>query len=192
MKVLKKVIKYPYSKLYERRRWGVEYAAKKISNCHSRYIAKLLKKYNASIGEDVNFKDKIQLDNFIGDQDAKNDFSNLTIGNNCYIGKGVFFDLPDKITIGHECAVSAGVKFITHADCGDRIMSKWYPRQTGQIVIGYGSWIGVNAVILHGVLLGHCCVVGAGSVVTKSFPPYSVIVGNPARFVKRLKPKISK
>ena len=45
-------------------------------------------------------------------------------------------------------------------------------------------WVGARAIILPGVHLGEGCIVGAGSVVTKSFPPFSVVVGNPAKVVK--------
>lgn len=55
------------------------------------------------------------------------------------------------------------------------------------IRIGSHCWIGMNAVILPGVELGDFTIVGAGSVVTKSFPEgYCVIAGNPARIVKML------
>lgn len=51
--------------------------------------------------------------------------------------------------------------------------------------IGDCAWIGGDAVILQGVEIGKGAVVGAGSVVTKSVPPYCVVVGNPARVVKQ-------
>jgi acetyltransferase-like isoleucine patch superfamily enzyme len=56
--------------------------------------------------------------------------------------------------------------------------------------IGQYCWIGMNAVILPGVKLGDFTIVGAGSIVTNSFPEgYCVIAGNPARLIKRLDPK---
>jgi acetyltransferase-like isoleucine patch superfamily enzyme len=61
----------------------------------------------------------------------------------------------------------------------------------GRIRIGQGSWIGFGAAIVcpKGELtLGRNCVVGANSVVTRSFPPYSVIAGNPAKVVKQFDP----
>jgi len=53
------------------------------------------------------------------------------------------------------------------------------------IVIEDGVWVGGNATILHGVQIGGGSVVGASTVVTKSVPPYSVVVGNPGRIVRQ-------
>lgn len=53
-----------------------------------------------------------------------------------------------------------------------------------RVVIGNDVWIGRSAIILAGVELGNGAVVGAGAVVTKSVPPYGVVAGNPARFIR--------
>ncbi len=61
----------------------------------------------------------------------------------------------------------------------------------GRIRIGQGSWIGYRAAILCDsgeLVLGRNCVVGANSVVTRSFPPYSVIFGDPARVIRQFDP----
>ena len=49
------------------------------------------------------------------------------------------------------------------------------------------AWIGMNAIILKGVEIGEGAIVGAGSVVTKNVEPWTMVAGNPARVVKRLK-----
>lgn len=54
-----------------------------------------------------------------------------------------------------------------------------------QTVIGEDSHIGANSVVLAGVQIGKRCQIGAGSVVTKNIPDYSVAVGNPAKVIKR-------
>ena len=56
--------------------------------------------------------------------------------------------------------------------------------KTDQIIIEDNVWIGANSSVLAGVHIGEHVVVGAGSVVTKDIPPFSVVVGNPARILK--------
>ena len=60
------------------------------------------------------------------------------------------------------------------------------------VIIGDGSWIGINTTILQGSTIGRNSVVGAGSVVKGKFPDYSVIAGNPARIIKRFDKDINK
>lgn len=55
---------------------------------------------------------------------------------------------------------------------------------TAKIIVEDDCWIGANAVITSGVRIGKHSVVAAGSVVTKSCPPYSVVAGNPAKIIK--------
>lgn len=47
-------------------------------------------------------------------------------------------------------------------------------------------WIGANAIILKGVTIGEGAIVGAGSVVTKDIPPYTIVAGNPARIIREI------
>ena len=54
----------------------------------------------------------------------------------------------------------------------------------GPIIIHDDVWIGSNSVILSGVTIGRGSVVGAGSVVTKDVAPYTIVAGNPAKFIK--------
>ena len=60
---------------------------------------------------------------------------------------------------------------------------------TTPIVIEDETWIGANVVIVAGVTIGKHCIVAAGSVVTKDVPSYSVVVGNPARVLKKYNPE---
>lgn len=147
------------------------------------FIADILKTYGATIGTPVNFNGAVIIDNF---DNSKSPFHNLEIGNRCFIGTDVFFDLPDKIILEDESILSASVKILTHQDTGNRIMSKHYPRKVAPVIIGAGSWIGVNSVILAGVKIGKNCVVAAGSIVINDIPDNTVVGGIPAKIIKKL------
>ena len=70
----------------------------------------------------------------------------------------------------------------------DPMMKSEYMNQEllmGRIHIGEGTWIGEKVVILPNVFVGKKCIIGAGAVVSKSVPDYSIVVGNPARVVKK-------
>jgi len=58
------------------------------------------------------------------------------------------------------------------------------------VIIEDNCWIGAHAIILLGITVSRCNVVAAGSVVTKTVPPYSVVAGVPATVVKTLDPKL--
>ena len=59
------------------------------------------------------------------------------------------------------------------------------PTTKGNVVIGNDVWIGRDVVILSGVHIGDGAVIGAGAIVSKDVPPYSIVVGNPAKVVKK-------
>ena len=59
---------------------------------------------------------------------------------------------------------------------------------TSPIIVQEDCWIGANAVVVAGVTIGKHSIVAAGSVVTKSVPPYSIVGGNPARILKQYNP----
>lgn len=90
-----------------------------------------------------------------------------------------------KIYIGDYTQIAANVGLISaNHDLGDSRR-----HAPSEIRIGRYGWIGMNAMILPGVTLGDFTIVGAGAVVTKSFPEgYCVIGGNPARLIKKIDP----
>lgn len=119
----------------------------------------------------------------------------------------VLFNYPefgDQLIIGKFCSIASGTKFIM-GPANHRISSvTTYPFQVfgglwgertpphlsqlphkGDTVIGNDVWIGRESVIMPGVKIGDGSIVAAYSVVVKDIPPYSVVGGNPARFIKR-------
>ena len=96
---------------------------------------------------------------------------------------GCYIQGAGRIDIGDYTQISANVGLIS---------SNHYIEDTRKhhiefIKIGKYCWIGMNSIILPGVILGDHTVVGAGSVVTKSFPNgYCVIAGNPAKLIKNI------
>lgn len=100
-------------------------------------------------------------------------------------GIGNYFQgIDGEIFIGKGCFIAIGVGFIT----ANHDPTNAEKHLSGKdIVLGDGCWIGMNAVILPGVTLGPHTSVGAGSVVTKSFPEgYCIVAGNPARKIKEV------
>ena len=53
-----------------------------------------------------------------------------------------------------------------------------------EVIIEKDVWVGFGAIIMHGVKLGEGSIIGAGSVVTKDIEPYTIVAGNPAKFIK--------
>jgi acetyltransferase-like isoleucine patch superfamily enzyme len=54
------------------------------------------------------------------------------------------------------------------------------------VVIENDAWIGCMSIVLKGITIGEGAIVGAGSVVTKPIPPYSIVAGNPAQIVREI------
>jgi acetyltransferase-like isoleucine patch superfamily enzyme len=90
-----------------------------------------------------------------------------------------------SVTIGNHVLLGSGC-LITDSDAhpvNPEERRAGYGGASRPIVIEDDVFIGARAIILKGVTIGKGCVVGAGAVVAKSVPPYSVVVGNPAKVV---------
>lgn len=114
--------------------------------------------------------------------------AHICIGNNCFIGYrfcalgGANIIIGDNNTFASNvCVVSENHGF----DPKDNMKYGDQPLQCAPVYIGEGCWIGEQVIILPGVSIGRKCVIGAGCIVTKNIPDYSIAVGNPARVVKR-------
>ena len=126
------------------------------------------------------------------------------------VGKGTYgllhvtsYGVGDEfLSIGDYCSIAQGVKFILGGEHAlDTITTYPFERiyvdnesietfsTKGKIIMENDVWIGSDALILSGVKLSQGTVVAAGSVVTKSSEPYSVIGGNPAKLIKKRFPE---
>lgn len=109
---------------------------------------------------------------------------NITIGKDVFINSGCHFQDQGGITIGDGSLIGHNVVLATiNHDLNPENGRK---NHYAPIYIGAHVWIGSNATILPGVSVGDWAVVGAGAVVTKDVPPFTVVGGVPARILKTL------
>ena len=112
---------------------------------------------------------------------------NIRIGKRCWIQQGCTFFDRVGITIGNDVFIAPKVNLITiNHDSDPENRSATYGRP---IVIEDKVWIGINSTILPGVTVGYGSIVGANSVVTHDVSPYTVVGGNPAKFIKEIRLK---
>ncbi len=111
----------------------------------------------------------------------------IILGDNVSIQQNLYLTCATSVQIGHDTAIAA---FVTITDIDHPYVDPALPieRQditTSPVKIGADCKIYNGVVILKGTVIGDHCVVGANSVVSGTFPSFSVIVGAPARVVKR-------
>jgi acetyltransferase-like isoleucine patch superfamily enzyme len=106
---------------------------------------------------------------------------NIIIGDHVFIGRGCEFNIRKGVSIGNDCLLASGCKFIDH-DHGvsPGILMRQQPGIEQEIMVESDVWVGANAIILKGVSLGRGCIVAAGAVVTRAVPPLEIWGGVPA------------
>lgn len=106
----------------------------------------------------------------------------LTMGAYACLSENVDCYSVDEIIIGAQATVSQGVKLCT---AGHDITSKTMELTTKSIVVGDNAWVAAWSIVVPGVTVGNGAVVAAGAVVTKDVEPWTVVGGNPAKFIKK-------
>lgn len=158
---------------------GIEVVANYLEHANPQKAIYILRYFGGRVGDGLILKRGLKIDNpVIGS------FANLIIGENCHIGKGVLFDLAQQICLQNEVVIGPEVMILTHADVGTRMLQNYFPRKEGGVTLKEGCWIGARSIIMPQVTVGECAVVGAGSVVLKDVPPYTVVAGAPAKVVR--------
>jgi acetyltransferase-like isoleucine patch superfamily enzyme len=118
---------------------------------------------------------------------------NASIGDNCILSKDVYVD--HGVSIGHRCKIQNGVSVYHGVSIGDDVFigpnvtftNDRVPRafnpdwNVTPTKVKSGASIGANSTIVCGVTIGEYAMVAAGSVVTRDVPPYTLVMGNPAR-----------
>ena len=112
----------------------------------------------------------------------------LQIGNGCFFGYRLCILVGADISIGNKVLMASDITIVSENHSVNPEAELPYMKQklrVAPVTIGDNCWIGDKVIILPGVNVGEGCVVGAGAIVTKDIPPYSIAVGNPARVIKR-------
>jgi maltose O-acetyltransferase len=112
---------------------------------------------------------------------------NIELGNYSGIGVNAMLDGTGGIVIGNNVMIASEVVILTanhkHDDITIPIMQQG--EESVPVIIEDDVWVGMRAIILPGVRIGRSSVIGAGAVVAKDVPPFSIVAGNPAKVVKR-------
>jgi UDP-2-acetamido-3-amino-2,3-dideoxy-glucuronate N-acetyltransferase len=120
------------------------------------------------------------------------------VGEDCILAKDVYVDLG--VIIGDRCKIQNGVSVYSGVRLGDDVFVGPYVSFTNdriprafnatweiiETIVENGASIGANATIVCGVTIGEFAMIAAGSVVTRDVPPYTLVMGNPARPVSRI------
>jgi acetyltransferase-like isoleucine patch superfamily enzyme len=114
------------------------------------------------------------------------------IGEGCWIGAFSLIDGSGGLTLGRGVEVSCGAALLTHSSARRCVSERAVPVDRRPTVIEDHVFIGENAVVLMGSRIGHHSIVGAGAVVLEDsvIPPYSLVVGVPARVVRSIEGEI--
>jgi len=108
----------------------------------------------------------------------------VTVGENCRIFTRTFGSEPWLISIGDRVTITSSVTILTH-DGATWLMRDKKGRRYAykKTIIGNDVFVGVNAIIMPGVIIEDKVIVAAGSIVTKSVPSGSIVGGNPAKII---------
>ena len=157
--------------------FGVNTANSYLTTVDKYALVKIVKYYGAHIGSNCDIESPLYFHNC-------KKFSNLTVGNDCHIGKCVFLDLRNHIKIQNKVTISMNTIIITHQDMGRSPLSKIYHPLSKPVLIKEGAYIGANATILMGVTIGKCSIIGADALVNQNVDDFTMVAGVPARFIK--------
>jgi acetyltransferase-like isoleucine patch superfamily enzyme len=123
----------------------------------------------------------------------------LRIGEGSVIGADLTISCGGLIDVGPGVLMSARISLLDslhdydawmapHFERDEPARFTWAMTEARPVIVGEGTWLGINVVVLPGVTIGKGCIVGANSVVTRDLPDYSVAAGAPARVLRSGRP----
>ena len=131
---------------------------------------------------------------------TETEHSKIDIGNNVFIAGGTTIDcvtdirIEDDVLISYQCIIQDSDNHSTkysvrkndNRDWKNGQYHNWDATPKGPVKISKGAWLGARVIILKGVTIGEGAVVGAGSVVTKDVPAWTIVGGNPAKIIRHI------
>ncbi len=156
-------------------------AIKIINNCK---IGKNTKVYNFANLYGCEIGENCRIGSFVEIQKGVKIGNRVKIESHTFICEGV--TIEDDVFIGHH-VVFINDKY-PHASKRSKELQTEEDWKILRTLIGKGASIGSNATILGGITISDYAMVGAGSVVTKDILPYTVVIGNPAKIIRKLHP----
>lgn len=135
------------------------------------------KRYNMGKGCSVSTNVVLERNHFLN--------GTIKIGKNVLLSKNVYIDYSGEVVLSDDVKLSAGVTIESHLhEYKPGPSGMKYEAKPTKIVIGNGVWIGLGAIICESCdNIGRFAQIGAGAIVRNSVPPYSLVVGNPAKVV---------
>lgn len=144
-------------------------------------------------------------DHSIVDASLRTDRSPATIeiGARTFISGGSIIAAAQSVSVGDDVLISWGVTIVDHDShsldfslrkndvvAWGNGLKEWKHVKISPVRIGSKAWIGFGASIMKGVTVGEGAVIAAKSVVTRDIEPWTLVGGNPARVIRKLKPEI--
>ncbi len=110
------------------------------------------------------------------------DLARVEFGDDVFVGRGVEFDVSDRVTVGESALIAPGVFITDHSHVHRKgLLIASQGCIASPVQIGADVWVGANAVILAGVQIGDGAIIGAGAVVTGNVDANAIYAGIPAR-----------
>ncbi|MCP4277674.1 MAG: acyltransferase [Gammaproteobacteria bacterium] len=112
-------------------------------------------------------------------------FSSLQIGDDVSLAKGIIMVAAGGVNIGARSMIGYGTTILTVNHCvpKNRGSMRFSGAELKEVIIENDVWVGAKVVLLPGVTVGEGSIVGAGAVVTKDVPPFSMVGGVPAKVI---------